>query len=196
MSELVKIELDGSGVNYVNSRLQQGGTISSLLLKRVGAVDNAYAPLPEGIDHEKSLQFQRGGLTTQTLTMKWVIDTVAKKFGSGSDFCLLLEDPWAKLTDPSIYDQRNRVLTYQESVIYALPGEKVDSEGLRQLLKSVTSFDYNGFVVARRLPNASGFLLKLDDDTVNDLIKHIYLVFVSAFDREGVVISKVEDRVL
>jgi hypothetical protein len=190
MAEVVKVNLGSLGAKYLTSRLSEGGLISRSLLQLVKSVDNACSPLPDGTNSGASLQFERGGITTQGMTLRWLASDIAAKFPERSEICFLVEDTWAKPTDPVIHDNRHRVLIAGPSVYYAIPGTEADEGGFQQILRSVTSFEYAGFVASCRLldgPKVSN----LDSVLIAELAQHICMVLVSAFDREGVVISEI-----
>ena len=190
MAEIVKVNLGSLGAKYVTSRLSEGGVISRSLLQVVKAVDDAYSPLPDGANSGASLQFEHGGITTQRMTLRWLASDIAIKFPKKPEICFLVEDTWAKPTDSVIYDNRHRALIAGSSVYYAIPGAEADEGGLRQILKSVTSFEYTGFVASCRLLNGPK-VSNLDSTMVAELAQHICMVLVSAFDREGLVISEI-----
>ena len=188
------MDLDGHGVDYVNSRLKGGGVISRALLQKNGPVDKAYSPLPEDAASSRPLRFEHGGITSQRATLRWLASHIASQFPNRSDFCFLVEDSWAKSTDSSIFDVRQRILLAADTVIYAISGEDFDSTGLSQLFRSVSSFDYTGFLISCHLPGAPRVRSPLSDDVISQLVQQVRFVVVSAFDREGLVISEVEPR--
>jgi hypothetical protein len=76
------------------------------------------------------------------------------------------------------------------SVYHAIPGTEADEGGFREILRSVTSFEYAGFVASCRLLNGPK-LSNLDSAAIAKLVQHTCMVLVSAFDREGLVISEI-----
>lgn len=71
------------------------------------------------------------------------------------------------------------------SVYYAIRGTEADEGGFRQILRSVTSFKYAGFVASCRLLNGPK-VSNLDSAVIAELANRICMVLVSAFDRERV----------
>jgi len=62
------------------------------------------------------------------------------------------------------------------------------------VLRFTLSFDYEMFVVARPLPNFPRSPCVLSDDVKIDLVRDICLVLISAYDREGLVVSEIEPK--
>jgi hypothetical protein len=75
------------------------------------------------------------------------------------------------------------------SVYYAIRGTEADEGGFRQILRSVTSFKYAGFVASCRLLNGPK-VSNLDSAVIAELANRICMFLVSAFDRDGLVISE------
>lgn len=191
MTEIVKIDLGGEGTRFVNSRLKEGGAISRSFLRMVGPIDNAFAPLPETVDRAGPVDFGRGDRTTHKATLRWLA-SYTKPY-NGSRWCLLVEDPWSKLADLLTQKLPVHAFTYQESVVYGISGVCFDEYGFKEILRSVPSFDYIGFIAQYELPKgvAIGISHLLTEDIVNGFVNHTRLVLVSAFDRDGLVVSEV-----
>lgn len=191
MTEIIKIDLDGEGTRFVNSRLKEGGAISRSFLRMVGAIDNAFAPLPETTDRAGKVDFGRGDRTTQKATLRWLASYTKPYNGFG--WCLLVEDPWSKLADLLTQKLPVHAFTYQESVVYGISGVNFDEYGFKAILRSVPSFDYIGFIAQYELPEgrAIGISRILTEDTVIKFVNHTRLVLASAFDRDGLVVSEV-----
>jgi hypothetical protein len=190
MAEIIKLDLDTPGVSYMNARLAAGGVLSRSLLRTLGPVDNAFTPLPRNISPNKAVQFEHGGVTSHDGTMKWLIMEVGVRFPAKSEFCFLVEDPWAKHTDAATSARRHTLYTSDGSVIYAVAGEEFGETSLLEVLRSVTSFEYTGFVLSCRLPVIRHTATVLEEEAITELARHARLVLVSAFDREGLVISE------
>lgn len=182
--------MDGPGASYVSSRLESGGALSRLVLRAAGRIDNAFAPLPPDVG-PKATDFERGGITTLGASLRWLVQHVESQVRDKSGICFLVDDPWSKATDPALDNTSGIVLTLGTSVIHALPGTDFDQAGLRRLFRSVSSFEYSGFLVMRPLTSRSERVGSISNHDIADMVQHVSVIIVSAFDREGLIISDI-----
>lgn len=184
------MDLDGPGANYVNARLERGGALSQLVLRTAGRVGTAFAPLPPDVG-PRAMRFERGGIATLGATLRWLVRHAESQVRDKSGICFLVDDPWSKATDPAIDKTSGIVLTFGTSVIHALPGTDFDEAGLKRLFRSVSSFECSGFLVTRPIAPRSERVRSISNDDIAGMVKHVSIVTVSAFDREGLIISEI-----
>ena len=188
---LVRRDLGESGASYLIGRLRNGGVIAKSLAARIKHVDNAFAPLPSNIDEGRISKFKEGGLGIGNSAMNWLVTYVKEKALQESNWTFLVEDTWAKPNDSAILDKRHRALIFEHSVMYALPGKEFNGENVNKLFKSITSFNYAGFISSFMLEDSKTFPTVLEKEFIESFVKKISLFVVDAFDREGVIISEV-----
>ena len=192
MSIITKQNLRERGTHLVNSRLAAGGALSQAVLTVHGPVTGAFAPLPAGINSEALANLDDGNVTSIADTINWLVNKLQNAFPQRSRLDLLVEDSWAKPTDVRGDREVSRLrISERECVIYALEGARFSEPEVGSLFREVMSFLFTGFIVD--LTNAPQVADRAV--TASELAAHVRWVFVSAFDREGVVISELDRQI-
>ena len=111
---------------------------------------------------------------------------VFKPYSEGSRFLFVVEDPWVTPSDVSdSYNEQRFKVKEKDCLLYATGGDQLSGLTLKGLFKIVRSFCFSGFVV----DSASLPAFPTGAIAASDLAKHVKSVFVSAFDRDGVIIA-------
>lgn len=191
MRQIVKADLADAGIAYLNSRLRDGGTISKRFVDMAGSLTNAFSPIPDDAISRATEQLEAGGVTTERGTLKWLSAYVLLQMPAEREWSYIIEDLWHDPRDPETGAGTSRTLLSGCSVLRAIAGSEFSERGLDNLLRSVSSFDYNGFISTTPLPSGSiSGPVRLDEGFVEKFLRGLRYVTVSAFDREGIVISQ------
>ncbi len=186
MTELIKKELRELGASFVNAELAAGGRLSRAVFAALGPVHNSFAPLPSGIEPAslKNLEWTIDG--SRIASLAWLASEIGKAFPDRPNQYVLVEDPWALPTDLRADDHEQRFPVLEEdSIVFGLSNKELNAPNLQRLVRHVISFTFNGFVIdLSALPNP--FEQKI---AVAELANHVKLVFVSAFDQEGLIVA-------
>jgi hypothetical protein len=127
------------------------------------------------------------------MTLRWLSSEIAARFSEKASFCFLVEDTWAKPSDIVVTETPYRVFVAESSLYYAIASTEADEHGIRQIIRAVKGFDYTGFVASCQLLSGPR-ISNLDRVVVAELARCIRMAAVSAFDREGMIISETAAR--
>lgn len=188
---ILKKDLGEAGIKYVRTRLEAGGALSKAFLQ-MWSIDDVFTALPSRTPQNQVLDFEHGGVCTQSESVKWVSAYLGNKLPNQQRRSLLMEDSWAKPRDSAIYDKKHRLMISGQTVIYGLSGYEFHEEDITRLYRSLASFHYIGFVSAANLPEINKIPFQLADSFILKFIQNISVVFVSAYDREGILISDIQ----
>lgn len=186
MSVVISKDLNGRGTRFVNSQLEASGALARAVLSVCGPVTHALAPLPAELDPNNLTDVEHGGVTSLDATINWLVPELRRLSPDGSKFLLLVEDSWARPSDaPESSREQRFQLSDDDCLVYALDGDQLSEFALKNLFKAVRSFSFNGFIIDKaNLPAArAGGIAALA------LAEHVKRVFVSAFDREGLIVA-------
>ena len=184
MSQIISKELSGDGTRFVNAQLLAGGILARAVAAVRGPVMRASAPLPETLDPGALTNFEYGGVTSLDRTISWLVPYVAGRCRDDLDSLRVVEDSWATSSD--VRDPSNEPLlrlSEQNAMLYVVSGNQLTELVVKGLFRFVRSFCYAGFIIdttklqAHPVCGISAF----------ELAEHVKSVFVSAFDREGIV---------
>jgi len=190
MTTLIEVAVGEQGVEYLKSILKQGMGMCQHLLKLPLANGVAFSPIPPSASTERAIKFNTGGVTTMRDTHRWLeihLRSLSEKFPSGT---IILQDIWAKPSDPAVLTARSGSLLTREHVYYYLKASDCGEQLVRTLTEDVTSFFLVG--IFTRWPGshspipASGEII--DDSVIEDATKETEEIFVGAYDQEGVVV--------
>ena len=190
MTTLVEVAVGVEGVEYLRSILKQGTGMCQHLLKLPLANGVAFSPIPSRVSTERAIKFNTGGVMTMRDTRRWLgihLTSLSEKFPSGT---IILQDIWARPSDPAVLTAKSGSLLTREHVYYYLKASDCDEQLFRALTEDVTSFLLVGIFTRWPGPRtpmpASGELI--DDSVIEDATKETEEVFVGAYDQEGVVV--------
>ena len=194
ITNIVEVDMGRAGAGFLNGRLLGGGSVSRMVAEMVVPVTSAFAPLPAGLAGGGAVGFDTGGVAQLGRSLAWLGGYLARRGFAGEGFCLVLEDGWAVASDVVGRAPDRGALLIDGALCFGLSGEHFDTAALAALWRAVASFDYAGFVIAGRLPAGAGPVLRVSRHDARALLAGVRLVLVSAFDREGFVVSPVAVR--
>ena len=193
MEHLDKCDLGDLGTGYVNETLRTGGWVSRLLFDLNGPVNNAFTTMPKNVQPSSARCLQSGGVTSFKSTIAWfVCDTQAAGIRRNASF--LVEDSFMKPEDSRAEEDVHRFLRHAPSLYYGASGEDMSELAVHNALRCVKIFDFIGFVADVPIPNTDHLSALDQTAAINAFVRHIRLIVASAFDREGLVISRTQPK--
>jgi hypothetical protein len=183
---LLEIDLGEEGKQYISSWFRGGtGLCSKIPLERGGDV---FAPLPAGTPRERALQFKVGGLTSWRETCVWFerhLEQLSDRTGDGS---LVFQDVWAKPQDPArgfdglFFDRSS-------GVYYVLGAHEINAAAISLTMRRIKSFLLVAvFCKCSFRPADLSSPGILDETLIDEMANNAQEVFVTAYDREGMVV--------
>lgn len=194
MPTLKKIAFGDAGNEYVRSCLEQGTGLCTEALQ-AGLLDSGktYAPLPDRTEHRRALAFDTGGITSMRGTRDWLFEHVKSLFLEENCLVFIIQDVWAKPTNPAFRSSPHRKFFTEREVYYVIPHDHLSRYVFSDAIKSVSSYLFVAFLA--RL-NAN-YDLPLHDHAVDnaviaDISRGIREIYVSAYDQEGLVVWRTD----
>lgn len=189
MIKLIEKEIGPDGIAYVQECLRQGGGLSSKLLELPLTLGKAYALVPEQTSTMRAKSFNVGGLMHRHDTNIWLaahLLSLWKVQGTGT---CILQDVWAKPSDPAVRRTNSKKLFDDENVYYFLQRDDIDLLTMESTIRSLVSYLFIGVFTQYVIQESDISSNYVSAPNVVDAIAHLTKeVFVTAYDQEGLVI--------
>ncbi len=190
METSILFPLGISGTEYVKSCLNDGGVLSKLILKFALGKGSAFSFLPANVTQTHALEFARGNVTSPRAAYASLFTQIAQLDVASSEFLIVIEDPWMKPDDP--FPLRKNAFRSDGNVYYLLKKDDFDIAHLEATIKLTRSFLFVGVVAKIQLSDHDLRDHVLTENLLEKIARNSALIFVSAYDGEGLVIWKPE----
>lgn len=188
MENLTPLPLGALGRDYVESCLQKGGRLSQEILKLSFRDGPTFSPLPQNVEVEKAHQFSAGDVVSPSASYSYLAKFITDLEGENLRFLAAIEDPWIGQSDVREGRSDNLLRFADSSIFYLIEGSMFDSATLEKAIKLTSSFLFIGVVSETALSDDDVRDRKLTDGAIEKIASNCKVIFVSAYDREGVVI--------
>jgi hypothetical protein len=196
MNKLTEVQLGLEGIKYIEMSLRDAGVgLSERLLDLNLLQGCAYTVLPEdNANLERALKFSIGSRMDSSIAYNWLASHIYASLSKNTEGSIIFHDAWgAKHGDAVLKENKSNFFFYQSAVQYFVVGKNVAVDTILNSIKKVHSFLFVGAlvnvsVIANKLPASK----IVDNGFMNNIVKHTQEIYVSAYDREGVVIWKRE----
>jgi hypothetical protein len=190
MEALIEISVDGEGLDYLRSILEQGTGMCSQLLQLPLVNGAMFSPLPKGTSVQRATKFSTGGIMKMREMKHWLathLKSLSEKFPAGT---ILFQDIWAKPGDPIVQSARSGILLTKGEVYYYLKANECNEELVNMAVADVTSFFLVG-VFTHWSVSAATFPLgaqAADESIIKRVAEETEVIFVGAYDQESLVV--------
>ena len=183
---LTRISLGSAGAAYVESQLQQGAGLCTLLMQRIKPDDTFFSPVPDGTTLKRAQEFEVGGLMSRHEMRTWLTSYLQASQASGG-CAVIFHDVWAKPEDFLRDKPAVRRFFSGGSVFYFINKEIYDIDSMAAGIDQITSYLMIGIIVP------SSIVASIDGEfadarLVEEIAQTSQSVFVSAYDQEGIVV--------
>jgi hypothetical protein len=190
MAALIEVSVDGEGLGYLKSILEQGTGMCTQLLKLPLENGSIFSPLPEGTSVQRAKQFSTGGIMKMREMRHWLathLKSLSKRFPTGT---ILLQDIWAKPSDPIVRSAKSGILLTKGEVYYYLKADECDEELVSLATRDVTSFFLVGAFThwpacSTKIPLGEH---AADESAIKCAAEGAEEIFVGAYDQESLVV--------
>lgn len=190
---LKEINLGEEGLDYVASCLRGETGLCSKIARELERGGDVFAPLPAGTSRQRALQFEAGGLMSWRETCVWFereLEQLSGRIGNGS---LAFQDLVARPQDP-VRGGYDGLFFDRSSVYYILRPQEINAATI-----SLTMPRINSFLLVAVFCNFSFRAADvpttriLDEALIDEMAHNAQEVFISAYDREGLVVWRREN---
>jgi hypothetical protein len=188
LSKLVEIDLNGTGLDYVEQCLRQGTGLCSKLLQLPLSSGRAFAPVPQKTTLSRAKSFDVGGLMPPREAIDWLALNLRSLWGNDPEGTVVLQDIWAKPDDPVVRKSTANKFLTDQNVYYLLSKNHSDISAIEETLRSITSYLRLGIFTRAPLRHQQHSRAKLGQNIEHDLAERTAEIFVGAYDQEGFVI--------
>ena len=176
-----KMILGDSARLYMNEILSGCPGAARVLADQVSKRGGIFAPMPPETTEARALNFETGGLLSQTNALCWMFDDLRSR----PDGTLVAQDIWSQPSDLECCEPRIQTYFTEENEVYFyLPLRSLSLRNLKELHKHITSFQFVGFYLTQsrdyqfpRHRASTGF--------VESLAQCASAVYISAYDQES-----------
>jgi hypothetical protein len=191
MSELVEVRLGVVGLAYVETCLRQGTGLCSKVLERGLTDGTVIAPLPPSTSSIRAASFDTGGILSRKSSIAW-FEQHLREFAITEPNCVLVvQDVWAKPTDPALQKKRVNSFTNGNEVYYFSYLSSFENELFGQIIRQVSSYLVVAFLSRARISFTAGS--EVDLSLIEEISRSVKEVVVSAYDQEGFVLWQRQD---
>jgi hypothetical protein len=185
---LKQINLGEEGLNYVASSLRGWPGLCSKIPRQLERGGDVFAPLPAETPRERALRFNTGGLMSWRETCVWFereLEQLSRRTDKGS---LVFQDLVARPQDPG-REGNDRLFFDQPSVYYIIGPHEINAATISRTILEIDSFLLvavfcNFSFSAADVPSTR----ILDETLIDEMANNAQEVFVTAYDREGLVV--------
>lgn len=185
---LKQINLGVEGLDYVTSCLRGWPGLCSRIVRELERGGDVFTPLPAETSLERALQFKAGGLISWRETCLWFERELERLSGRTDNGSLVLPDLVARPQDP-VLAKYDRVFFDQSSVYYILGPHDLNAAAISLTMSQVSSFLFVAVFCNFSFSTADVPTTRiLDENLLDEMVNNAQEVFVSAYDREGLVV--------
>jgi hypothetical protein len=186
-NELRLIDLGSAGKAHLNGFLASGGPLSRKALELSAGSKKVFALLEEGTELGRALMFEVGGLVSRRDAQIWLAEWFASQYGT-STYQLIIEDSWAKETDPEFMHRKSDGFVLGASVYYSFGPELLAAENICNAFKSPSSFRYAAFLISPAVELSDSWRYLSDEHRLSSLATNLKEALVTTYDAESFVI--------
>jgi hypothetical protein len=183
------IDLGTEGISYVKTSLQQGSGLCAEVLQLPLANGGSFAPLPRHTTVERAKKFDIGGVTSRRDSLAWLADHVQSLWQAATIGTLVIQDIWAKPSDPPVYVSAFDKFVDGENIYYFIDGSNAEFRCIQGAARAVTSYLFVAFL--SRISFANNALPHdrfLPRSLIGEIARATEEIFVGAYDQEGLVV--------
>lgn len=185
---LKQINLGEEGLEFVASSLRGETGLCSKISVKLERGGEVFAPLPAGTPRERALQFKAGGLMSWRETCVWFEHELEQLSGRTDNGSLVFQDVWFGPQDP-VRGGYGGVFFDRSNVYYVLGPHEINAAKISRTMLRLHSFLLIAVFCAFSFPAADVPAPRILDDTmIDEMARTAQEVFVSAYDREGLVV--------
>lgn len=188
MSRLTEMELGKDGLGYVESCLKGWEGLSEMALHLPLGHGKTIALLPPGTPIGRARNFHVGGLGIGTEEVRWLTEHLLSLRTRHPDSAVIIQDTTALSGDKCIQDAADRKFFHKSHVYYFLNSDSFNEREIEDIIYTSAGVNVVGFFIKCRVDEATVLDREVDDATFSFLSERIEEVFVSAYDRESLVI--------
>lgn len=186
---LKEMNLGEEGKEFISAWFRRGAGLSGKIAMQLERGGEVFAPLPPETRRERALQFEAGGLLSWRDTCMWFERELERLSGRTANGSLVFED--IGFTSQDVVGEKYDGLFFddQSSVYYVLGPRDINEAAISDTILRLKSF----FLVAIFCNfsfSAAGVPTTriLDETLIDGMANNAQEVFVSAYDREGLVV--------
>jgi hypothetical protein len=144
--------------------------------------------VPENLDQEEIYSFSRGGFTQSRASYQCLFDFVMQDRLAEINFSVMIEDPWIIKSDITRHPLDDATCFIGETVAYLMDNKHFRIDTLENCIKLSASFLFIGFVFRTTISTGDMNERIISSDAVEAFARECTIIFVSSYDREGLVI--------
>jgi hypothetical protein len=187
VSNLVEIDLGVDGINYIEECLRQGTGLSCKTLKLSLNSGRACAAVPAGTSTHRAKSFKTGGLLAWRDSIDWLSVHTARLWRENPAGTLIFEDTWGERPgDPFAQSDLVNKFFDTTNVYYFVQSPEENTAVIERRISSflLVAF-FVGFSLRETLLPQDHIVGKV---LMNKIARSTKEIFVTAYDREGLVI--------
>jgi hypothetical protein len=187
VSNLIELDIGNAGIYYVRGRLRDGTGLCQKALQLPLESGSAFAVVPRYTSATRAKRFDAGGLQVWGDSIDWLVRHTKALWRENPTGTLVLQDVWGQSPADAVatVDLSNKFL--DETSVYYF-GETPDQD-LVSVERKIASFLLVGAFTRIAVREANLPTDRMLDSNAIDLIaRSIEEIFVSAYDREGLVV--------
>jgi len=185
---LKELNLGEEGKAYISSWFTGGTGLSSRIPSQLERGGDVFAMVPAETTRERALQFKTGGLLSWRETCAWFereIEQLSSHTDKGS---LVFQDVWLRPQD-AVTGGFDGAFFDQSSVYYILGAHDMNAAAISSAMLQITSFLFVAVFCNLSFQPADVPATRVLDETLIDaMANNAQEVFISAYDREGLVV--------
>lgn len=186
---LKQMNLGQEGLAYVASRLTGELGLCAKLSRQLERGGGVLAPLPATTSPDRALQFKAGGLMSWGETCVWFEREIEQLSGRTANGSLVFQDVWFRAQDTVGEEHNGLYFDGQSNVYYILGPHEINAAAISETILGLKSFQLvavfcNFSFSAADVPTTR----ILDETLIEAMASSAQEVFVSAYDREGLVV--------
>jgi hypothetical protein len=186
---LQEINLGEVGQKYVSHWLGGGTGLCPKLAKQLERGEDVFAPMPPQTSRERAMQFGTGGLMSWRETCVWFEREIQHLSARTDRGTLVFQDVWASPRHPVLGEYQSVFFDQSGAVYYILGPDDINAAAISLTMSQVYSFLLVAVFCNFSFSAADVPATRILDETLIDgMANNAQEVFVSAYDREGLVV--------
>ena len=183
------MNLGQEGKEFISAWFRGGVGLSGKIPMQLERGGEVFAPLPPQTRRERALQFEAGGLLSWRDTCMWFERELERLSGRTANGSLVFEDLVARPHHPFREGYDRLFFDDQSTVYYVLGPHDISAAAISETMLRVRSFLLVAVFCNFSFSAADVPATRILNDTLIDgMANNAQEVFVSAYDREGLVV--------
>jgi hypothetical protein len=182
---LAQHRLGPDAIGYIRAQLEQGRTLSQLLLALPLENGAVVTYLPTSVDPKAVHQFSTGGIASIHKTELKMIQIIAAFLAAGSNRCAVFEDALTNATDPGLRPVTAPYFTAGLDVYFYVTSRDASEPLISKALRESKSYLFLGVLTAgdRLIDGPQGHQVSVSD--LEALVQQTTTMLVGAYDGEA-----------